>query len=89
MSEESFEQSLFAVIEYLSGMELRNTSKMLIRQYYRSSKEPDAKGKAIETIVRYLQIDLSSKVREDDQHLRELIRAMIVESIHIADREKG
>jgi hypothetical protein len=80
LSRESYEQALFAVIEHISGMELRNTSKVLIRRYLKDSPEGDAKGRAIDTIVRYLQTDVSAQLRKDDPALRSLMKRLLIES---------
>ena len=81
MSRERFRESIFAIIEYMTRTELRNSSKRLILNYYNTSTEPDAKGKALEAITWYLQANLSDYLKAGDSNLRKLIERMFAESV--------
>ena len=80
MNRDSFRESIFAIIEYMTRTELRNTSKRLILNYYNTSTEPDAKSKALEAITWYLQANISDYLKAGDSYLRNLIENMFAEA---------
>lgn len=81
MSRESFRAALFAVIEHLTKMELRVSSKNLILTYFNGSDQPTSLARARETVERYAQQELPSPAelasREQQGSLSKLDRLVI------------
>ncbi len=80
MSRESFRDSIFSIVEYMTRTTLRNTSKRLILQYYNSSAEFEPRGKAIEALTLYLSTNIANYMRGGDRNLYRLMERMMIES---------
>jgi len=68
--EEPFLNALFNLVEELTGMELRTTSKKVILNYLNESRHPQLVYRARAAIVRYIQDDIPTldEIREKSQH---------------------
>ncbi|MCU0847484.1 MAG: hypothetical protein MUD12_06310 [Spirochaetes bacterium] len=53
MSKESFRESIYDLVQYLTKYELSNTAKKLILHYYNSSRADSARMKALEAVEKY------------------------------------
>jgi hypothetical protein len=59
---------------------LRNTSKHLLLQYFNTSTEYGAGGKAIEALTRYLSTNIAEHLRRGDRNLYRLMEIMMAEA---------